>query len=552
MNRDVVEDQRAVRVVAETHAVEQDIAVEVLDGLSFGVRLDGLGEERPDLLERRHDGSDGSERRPEAGHRRLKHHQRGVGDEKVADRDGAPARIRSREQQGRAGQERKRRAQRLQVLVDGAELQLRLFLIPVVLRPHREPGPFGAVDTQLGDSVDELEQSTSHPMGGADDPAPGRNLAQAEHHGHDQGQQPEGERHYPQHRVVQEDEDERRRQEHDRQHGVGDHALHRVAKVLERRSPRGEIAGGVPVQEARAKPEQTVPERRLDSRYGASFEAHQRHALRDVHKRPDQGERGQRRDRRIQQAVVAGGDRLVGDEAQDHRGQQHHQSARQTGRHHAREVGGQPLPRKPEQVARADARRRQRPVEHPRVGAERFGPRRRQPGTAARDGIHLPIAPRCTRQQCHRPAVIGPERKHCAAVAGPPAVLRVEPHAATADSGRIQDMGENGGGIGCIRRSGPVEVDPLMTGDERQRLEQRRFALSGRLFVQQAVQVEQAAPGAFLVGAAAGRARPRQVGLIHDRETTVEPLERERGGVEARQCGQQGVLVGENFGGASR
>ena len=91
-----------------------------------------------------------------------------------------------------------------------------------------------------------------------------------------------------------------------------------------------------------------------------------------------------------------------------------------------------------------------------------------------------------------------------------------------------------------------------MTGDDRQRLQQRRLALSGRLFVQQAVQIEQAPPGVFLVGAAAGRARPRQVGLIHDRETTVEPLERERGGVEARQGGQQDLLVGESLGGTSR
>ena len=294
------------------------------------------------------------------------------------------------------------------------------------------------------------------------------------------------------------------------------------------------------MQEARAKPEQTVPERRFDPGHGAPFEAHQRHSPRDMQQRSDCRERRQRRGRRIQQSVVAGGDHLVGDEAQDHRGQQHHQPARQTGRHHAREVGGQPLPREPKQVAQSDARRRQRPVEHPRVAAERSGPRCRQPGTAARDRIHLPIAPRCTRQQCHRPAVLGPERKHRAAVAGPPALLRVEPHAAAAHSGRIQDMGEDGGGIGCIRRSGPVEVDPLMTGDDRQRLEQRRFARFGRLFVQQAVEVEQAAPGAFLVSAAADRARPRQVGLIHDRETAVEPLERERGGVEARQRGAAG------------
>ena len=113
-------------------------------------------------------------------------------------------------------------------------------------------------------------------------------------------------------------------------------------------------------------------------------------------------------------------------------------------------------------------------------------------------------------------------------------------------------MGEDGGGIGCVRRSGPVEVDPLVTGDDRQRIEQRRFARFGPLFVQQAVQVEQAAPGAFLVGAAARRARPRQVGLIDDRETAVEPLQRERGGVEARQGGQQDVLVGQGLGGTCR
>ena len=126
-----------------------------------------------------------------------------VDDQKIADRDGAPARKRSREQQRRAGEERKRAAQRLQVLVEDAELQLRLLLLAVVPRPRREPRSFGAVDPQLGDSVDELEQAASHPVDGADDPAPGRDLPQAEHHGHDQGQETEHERHPSQHRVVE-------------------------------------------------------------------------------------------------------------------------------------------------------------------------------------------------------------------------------------------------------------------------------------------------------------------------------------------------------------
>ena len=88
-----------------------------------------------------------------------------------------------------------------------------------------------------------------------------------------------------------------------------------------------------------------------------------------------------------------------------------------------------------------------------------------------------------------------------------------------------------------------------MAADDAQDLAQRRALSPVFLMFRQTVQIEEPAPGVFLVGAAAGGPRPFQVRLVHGREAAVEPLQGERDFMEIRQRGQQQALVGQGFGG---
>ena len=127
----------------------------------------------------------------------------------------------------------------------------------------------------------------------------------------------------------------------------------------------------------------------------------------------------------------------------------------------------------------------------------------------------------------------------------------MEPHPAGAHPGCIQHVGEDGRSIGGFHPRRPPEVDSLVAADDLQRVEQRRLADTSIRLFGNAVQVEQAPPGAFFVGASVGRPQPLQVRLVDDREAPVESLQGERHGMEIRQRGQQTTLLGEGVGGSS-
>ncbi len=87
-----------------------------------------------------------------------------------------------------------------------------------------------------------------------------------------------------------------------------------------------------------------------------------------------------------------------------------------------------------------------------------------------------------------------------------------------------------------------------MATNNPQDIEQCGVAPAGFFRLQQAVQVEQSAPGAVLIGTAVARPCPIQVCLVHDCQTAVESLQGERDGVEVCQGGQQQAFFGERFG----
>ena len=67
VNRDIVENQRAVGIVAEGNAVEQDFAAQVFNRLSFDHGFRNCGEQRAHLIERRQHGGNGAEGLAEPG-----------------------------------------------------------------------------------------------------------------------------------------------------------------------------------------------------------------------------------------------------------------------------------------------------------------------------------------------------------------------------------------------------------------------------------------------------------------------------------------------------
>ena len=262
-----------------------------------------------------------------------------------------------------------------------------------------------------------LEQPAGEAVDGLDHPAMGRNLPDAHDHRHDQEQQTEGGDDAEQSRIVDQDQQNRRRQENHREHGIRHHPLHGVAQGLERHSPHREIARRVALQKPRRQAEQAVPEGGLYAGCGAPFEAHERHSLEDVQQRPHQAQRRQCRGHRIQQGGLPGRDHLVGDEAHDHGRRQHDQTGQQPRRHVAREVHGQPLSGELQQIPEIHPGGSQRPIENPGIAGEVFGALGGDPGTAFRHRIHRPIAPQRARQQGYRSAVGGAKGQHGAAVA---------------------------------------------------------------------------------------------------------------------------------------
>ena len=262
VDRHVVEDQRPFRVVAKRNVVEHDLATQCPDRLSFGTRLRGLGEERANLVERRADRGHRAEGRTQADDRGLEQQEQDEDDEKVSRREGPRRRSRRPQEEHRAGQEGQRGSECLEVRFEGPELQLRALLLAVIPSPGRERGPLRSAHAQSRNSVDDLEQPARQAPRGVNHPSMGRHLPETEHHGHDQGEDCERGGKGAEPGVIEEDEKQRGREEDDRQHRVGDHPLHGVAKSPERHSPHGEFAGRIAMQEARGKAEQAIPRTR--------------------------------------------------------------------------------------------------------------------------------------------------------------------------------------------------------------------------------------------------------------------------------------------------
>ena len=233
----------------------------------------------------------------------------------------------------------------------GAELQFRPLLLAVALRPGREARSLGTVDAQPWDSVDELEQLAGQTPHGVQPAVVGADLPEPEDRGHQQRQQAEGGRQPSEPGVAPGDEHEHGQQEHHRQHPVADHAACGVAPLLERHAPHGQVVGRVPPQHAGRQPQQPVPERGFHAGRGATLDAHQGHAVHDVEQGAGEAEGHQGQTDPVDEAGIAGWDRLVRDQAERHGRQQHDQAAQESGHHEAGQIGAQSRPCDAPQVA---------------------------------------------------------------------------------------------------------------------------------------------------------------------------------------------------------
>ena len=110
-DRDIVEYQRAVGIVAEGNTVEQDLAAQTFNRLSPGRGLGNRGQQRTHLVKRRHHGGNGAERLAEPGDRVLESDEDSVNDEKVADRNVPVAHCDYRKKQYPAGKQGQRGAE---------------------------------------------------------------------------------------------------------------------------------------------------------------------------------------------------------------------------------------------------------------------------------------------------------------------------------------------------------------------------------------------------------------------------------------------------------
>ena len=170
MNRDVVENQRAVGIVAEGNAVEQNFTAQVFNRLSLRHGFRNGGEKRAHLLERRPHGGNGAEGLAEPGDGGLENDKDRVDDEKIADRNVSVSRRRHREKQYPAGKKGERGAKCPRMSLKRAQFDLRAFLLTIILRPDGIGRPLRIIHPQLGDASHELEQSAGYAARCADHP----------------------------------------------------------------------------------------------------------------------------------------------------------------------------------------------------------------------------------------------------------------------------------------------------------------------------------------------------------------------------------------------
>ena len=241
VNRDIIENQRAIGIVAKRDAVKQQVPAQVFHRLAFGLGFGNGAKQRAHLLEGRYHGSDHAEGIAEACDRALESDEDQVDNKEVTDRHGPLADAHGSRQQDRGCQKRQGCRKRPRMALQCAQIQFRAFLLAVIPGPHGVRRAFGIFHSQLGKAADDLEQAAGHGPRGTGHASVRGHLQGPERRGDQQRGQAESQGEAAQGRIVVEDDGKHRGQEDERQETVGDQPLQAVSKILEGHSRHRQI-----------------------------------------------------------------------------------------------------------------------------------------------------------------------------------------------------------------------------------------------------------------------------------------------------------------------
>ena len=205
-----------------------------------------------------------------------------------------------------------------------------------------------------------------------------------------------------------------------------------------------------------------------------------------------------------------------------------------------------------EKVARFHGSRRQRPIEHPGLVAQRVGAGRRHPDAALAYRIDFPIPPQRPRQQRHGLAVLGAECQHRVAVAAPPVALVLEAHAPGAHARRIENVNQADRGIGRSRARRKPEIDSFTAADDLQGVRQSRVLDAGLPVDGMVIDIEETLPRSPFRRAAAGCPRAFEVCVIDHCQSAVMAFQGKCDCVKECERRQQPVLPCQGLGRCDR